>query len=126
MIKGIKTHSVGPAEYMGPPPHPLTFGKCINPISNQGGGGQIMRIIWALGFYQFFHQEYETLKKLCEFSTVWADRSIFGSTENVCNFAKDLWVFSCFHGQKSRILWPGHVLFCPAAHCAIMPIDSGV
>ena len=27
------------------------------------------------------YQVWETLKKLCGFSTVWADRAIFGSTE---------------------------------------------
>ena len=34
--------------------------------------------------------------------------------------------FHVFMGKKSRKLWPGHVLFCLAAHCAIMPIDSVV
>ena len=34
------------------------------------------------------YQVVETLKKLCEFSTVWADRADFGSTDNFCNFAK--------------------------------------
>ena len=96
MIKGIKTHSAGPAEHMVPPtpPHTLTFDKCINPISNQGG---------LLPFLKH--------RKSCEI--VRADRTIFGSAENVCNFAKRILLFSdffsCFHGQKSRKLWPAHL-----------------
>ena len=79
MIKGIKTHSAGPAEHMVPPtpPHTLTFDKCINPISNQGG---------LLPFLKH--------RKSCEI--VRADRTIFGSAENVCNFAKRILLFSDF------------------------------
>ena len=39
------------------------------------------------------------MKKLCGFSAVLANRAVFGSSEDYCNFTKGLF-FSCFHGQK--------------------------
>ena len=92
---------------------PTYFWEVHKPyFQSRGWGGQIMCIIWALGFFQFFHQEYETLKKLCEFSTVWADRSIFGSTENVCNFAKYFYFYGFFHVfMGKKVEYYGRVMF---------------
>ena len=33
-------------------------------------------------------QIFTKYSELCEFSTVWADRAVLGSSENFCNFAK--------------------------------------
>ena len=45
------------------------------------------------------YQVQESLKKLCKFSTVWADRAKLGSTENFCNFAK-IFYFQVFFKKK--------------------------
>ena len=43
------------------------------------------------------YQLYETLKKLHEFTTVWEDQEVFGSTKNFWNFAKVSCLWSFFH-----------------------------
>jgi hypothetical protein len=42
------------------------------------------------------NQVLETLRKLCEFSTVLGDQTYFGSTENVCNLLKYPTFEGCF------------------------------
>ena len=49
------------------------------------------------------YQVSETLKMLCGFSTVWADRADLGSTktaEQKLKYATFEASFLCFHGQK--------------------------
>ena len=53
------------------------------------------------------YQVQKTLKKQCEFSTVWADRAVLGSTETAeqkLKYATFEGVFSAFQGQKKVLI----------------------
>ncbi len=57
---------------------------------------------------KYLYQVYETLKKLCEFSTVWADWADLGSTKTAkqslsIQLLKP--VSLCFHGQKMILFY---------------------
>ena len=49
----------------------------------------------ALEGAQDLYQVELTLKKLCEFSTVWADWAVLGSTKNFYNFADKSYFWTC-------------------------------